>query len=393
MQDVFVVSAVRTAIGKFNGSLAGVSVVDLGKVVMEAAVERAGIDKAWIDEVIMGCVLQAGHDLDPARVSAIRAGIPQEVPALTINKACGSGLKSVALATQAIKCEDASIVLAGGMENMNRVPYALLDARQGYRMGSGQVVDLLVNGLTCPMENVHMGVTAEEVAKRHGLTREDQDRYAADSYAKALAAVREGRFKREIVPVLVPQRRGDPISFEVDEDVVETPFEALAKLRPAFVKANGTVTAGNASGINDGAAATIVAGEKAIQQHNLTALARIAGFASAGLEPIVMGLGPARAIPRALAKAGWKYEDVDLWELNEAFAAQSLGVLRERPEIDPAKVNVNGGAVALGHPVGASGTRVLTTLIHALQDRNLKRGVAALCIGGGMGIALAVEIA
>ncbi len=391
MQDVFIVSAVRTAIGKFNGSLAGVPVVDLGKTVIDAALQRAGVEGANVDEVIMGCVLQAGHDLDPARVAAIRAGLPQEVPAITINKACGSGLKAIALASQAIKCDDASIIVAGGMENMNRVPYAMLDARQGYRMGNGKVVDLLVNGLTCPMENVHMGVTAEEVAKRHGISREEQDEFAAASYAKALAAIQAGKFKDEIVSVLVPQRKGDPVEFNVDEDVVETPMATLSKLRAAFQK-DGTVTAGNASGINDGGAATIVAGEKAVKAHNLKPMARIVAHASAGLEPIVMGLGPARAIPRLMEKAGWKYDDVDLWELNEAFAAQSLGVLRERSEIDPAKVNVNGGAVALGHPVGASGARIVATLIHALRDRKKTRGVASLCIGGGMGIALAVEL-
>lgn len=393
MQEVFIVGAARTPIGKFNGSLKTVSLVDLGKVVMEEALQRAGVAADRVDEVVMGCVLQAGNDLNPARVSAMRAGLPQEVPALTINKACGSGMKAVVLAAQAIKCDDASIILAGGMENMNQVPYALLDARSGYRMGNGKVVDLLVNGLTCPMESVHMGVTAEEVAKRHGITRDEQDRFAETSYRNAVAAIAEGRFKKEIVPVPVPQRKGDPILFDTDEDAVETSFEALQKLRAAFVKENGTVTAGNASGINDGASATVIAGERAVNELGLTPLARIVAYASAGLEPLVMGLGPARAIPKALEKAGWKYQDVDLWELNEAFAAQSLGVLKECPEIDPGKVNVNGGAVALGHPVGASGNRVLTTLIHALAARGLKRGVASLCIGGGMGIAMAVELA
>ena len=392
MQDTFIVTAVRTAIGKFGGSLAGVPLPDLGRTVIEAAVERAGVGKDRIDEVIMGCVLQAGNDLNPARVSAVGAGLPDEVPAMTINKACGSGLKAIALADQAIRCEDAAVVLAGGMENMNRIPYALLDARQGYRMGNGKVVDLLVNGLNCPMEKVHMGVTAEEVAKRHAISRDEQDQFAAGSYAKAVAAREAGKFDREIVPVSIPQRKGDPVSFSTDEDVVETPLETLAKLRPAFVKENGTVTAGNASGINDGAAVTLVAGEKAVSEQGLKPLARIVGHASAGLEPLVMGLGPARAIPRLLKKIGWNYGDVDLWELNEAFAAQSLGVLRECPEIDPEKVNVHGGAVALGHPVGASGARVVTTLIHALQDRKQTRGVASLCIGGGMGIALALEL-
>jgi acetyl-CoA C-acetyltransferase len=392
MQDVFIVGAARTAIGKFGGSLAGTPVVELGKVAIEAAIQRAGVDKADINDVIMGCVLQAGHDLDPARVAALKAGIPDTVPATTINKACGSGLKAVAMAAQAIKSEDADIMVAGGMENMNRIPYALMDARGGYRMGNGQVVDLLVNGLTCPIERVHMGVTAEEVAKRHGISREEQDRFAEASYKKALEAIKNGKFKEEIVPVMIAQKKGDPKPFDTDEDPADTTFETLQKLRPAFVKENGTVTAGNASGINDGAAATVVAGENAVKARNLTPIARIAGYASAGLEPIVMGLGPARAIPGALKKAGWNYSDIDLWELNEAFAAQSVGVLRERPEIDPAKVNVNGGAVALGHPVGASGARVLTTLIYALRDRGLKRGVASLCIGGGMGIAMAVEL-
>lgn len=391
MQDVFIVSAVRTAIGKFGGTLAAVPVVDLGKTAIEGAIARAGIETGAVDDVIMGCVLQAGHDLDPARVAALKAGIPDTVPGTTINMACGSGLKAVAMAAQAIKAGEANIVVAGGMENMNRIPYVLLDARQGYRMGHGKVVDLLVNGLTCPIEGVHMGVTAEEIAKRHGISREEQDRFAEQSYAKALAAIRAGKFKQEIVPVMVPQKKGDPLPFDTDEDPTETTLETLSKLRPAFLK-DGTVTAGNASGINDGSAATVVVGEATVNRRNLKPLARIAGWAQAGLEPLVMGLGPARAIPGALARAGWKFDDVDLWELNEAFAAQSLGVLRERPEIDPTKVNVNGGAVALGHPVGASGARVLTTLIYALRDRGLKRGVASLCIGGGMGIAMAVEI-
>jgi acetyl-CoA C-acetyltransferase len=392
MQDAFILSAVRTAIGKFGGSLAGTPVTELGKVAIEGAIERAGIQKSDVEDVYMGCVLQAGNDLDPARVAALKAGIPDTVPATTVNKACGSGMKAMVFAAQAIKSGDADIIVAGGMENMNRIPYALADARNGYRMGNGKLIDLLVNGLTCPINNVHMGVTAEEIAKRLGITREDQDRFAEQSYKKALAAIAAGKFKQEIVPVMIAQKKGDPKPFDTDEDPAETTFETLAKLRPAFVKENGTVTAGNASGINDGGAATVIASERAVKARNLKPIARIAGYASAGLEPLVMGLGPARAIPGALKKAGWGYGDVDLWELNEAFAAQSLGVLKERTEIDPARVNVNGGAVALGHPVGASGTRIVATLIYALRDRGLKKGVASLCIGGGMGIALAVEL-
>jgi acetyl-CoA C-acetyltransferase len=345
-----------------------------------------------VAEAILGCVIQAGNDVCPARVSALEAGLPEPIPAYTVNKACGSGMKATALGAQAIMLGDADVIVAGGMENMNRVPYALERARTGYRLGHGELRDLLVNGLTCPITNVHMGITAENVAERHKITREEQDVFAAGSYAKALAAQKAGKLTKEIFAFDIPQSRGAAIKFELDEGVRETPLETLSKMRPAFKKDGGTVTAGNASSINDGAAALVLASGKYVTEKNLKPLARIVGFASAGLEPSHMGLGPARAIPRLMKKIGWGYGSVDLWELNEAFAAQSLGVLRELPEVEPARVNVHGGAIALGHPVGASGARILATLIHALQDRGKKRGVGSLCIGTGMGIAMGIEL-
>jgi acetyl-CoA C-acetyltransferase len=391
MSEAFVVSACRTAVGGFGGALQDVPAPTLGAAALREALRRAGADAAEVDEVILGHVLQAGHEICPARVAALEAGIPEPVPAFAINKACGSGLKAVALGAQAIRAGDAEVVLAGGMENMNRVPYALDRARTGYRMGNAPVVDLLVHGLTCPVTKVHMGVTAENVAKRHGISREEQDAFAAASYEKALKAQAAGKFRDEIFALEVPQKKGEPLRFEQDEDVRPTPLEALAKLRPAFLK-DGTVTAGNASNIDDGASALLLASERALRAKGWAPIARVLGAASAGVDPGVMGLGPARAVPRLLAKLGWKADDVDLFELNEAFAAQALGVLRELPEIDRERVNVNGGAIALGHPVGASGARILTTLLHALRDRGGRRGVASLCIGSGMGIALGVEL-
>jgi acetyl-CoA C-acetyltransferase len=350
------------------------------------------VEAGELDEVILGTVMQAGHEICPARVAALEAGVPEPVPAYSVNKACGSGLKAVALGAQSIRLGEADLVLAGGMESMNRVPYVLPRARTGYRMGHAELVDLLVHGLTCPLTHVHMGITAENVAERHGISRAEQDAFAAGSYEKALKAIAGGKFRAEIAPFPIPQKKGDPVLFDTDEDPVPTPLEKLASLRPAFKK-DGTVTAGNSSNIDDGACAVLVASEARVRQQRLEPLARICGSTSAGLEPSHMGLGPARAIPRLMARLGWSWDSVDLWELNEAFAAQSLGVLRELDRIDPERVNVHGGAVALGHPVGASGARILTTLIYALRDRGLQRGVASLCIGSGMGIAMGIELA
>jgi acetyl-CoA C-acetyltransferase len=392
MQEVFIVSACRTAIGGFGGVTKDVPLQTLGAKAVAEALRRANVPAADVAEVVLGCVIQAGNDVCPARVAALEAGVPEPIPAYTVNKACGSGMKATALGAQAIMLGDADVMVTGGMENMNRVPYALDRARTGYRLGHGELRDLLVNGLTCPITNVHMGVTAENVAERHKITREQQDAFAANSYAKALAAQQAGKFDREIFAIDIPQHRGAALHFERDEGVRETSLETLAKMRAAFKK-DGTVTAGNASSINDGAAALVLASAKYVSDKKLTPLARIVGFASAGVEPSHMGLGPARAIPRLMKKLGWGYDSVDLWELNEAFAAQSLGVLRELPEIDAARVNVHGGAIALGHPVGASGARILATLISALQDRKQRRGVGSLCIGTGMGIAMGIELA
>jgi acetyl-CoA C-acetyltransferase len=392
MPEVFIVSAARTAIGGFQGALRDVPLPALGAHVIREALRRGRVEAGEIDEVILGTVMQAGHEICPARVAALEAGVPEPVPAFSINKACGSGLKAVALAAQSIRLGDAELVVAGGMESMNRVPYVLPRARTGYRMGHAELVDLLVQGLTCPLTHVHMGITAENVAERHGITRAEQDAFAAASYEKANKAIAAGRFKAEIVPFPIPQKKGDPILFDTDEDPVPTPLEKLAALRPAFKK-DGTVTAGNASNIDDGGCALLVASEASVRRRGLEPLARICAATSAGLEPSHMGLGPARAIPRLLSKLGWDWDSVDLWELNEAFAAQSLGVLRELDRIDPERVNVHGGAIALGHPVGASGARILTTLIYALRDRGMQRGVASLCIGSGMGIAMGIELA
>ena len=391
MQEVFIVSACRTAIGGFGGVTKDVPLTTLGAKAIAEAIRRARLSASDVAEAILGCVVQAGSDVCPARVSALEAGMPEAVPAFTVNKACGSGMKAVALGAQAIMLGDAEAIVAGGMESMNRVPYALDRARTGYRLGHGELRDLLVNGLTCPITHVHMGVTAENVAERHGITRQQQDEFAAHSYAKAVAAQKAGKFDAEIFPIEIPQARGPALKFERDEDVRDTPLETLAKLKAAFKK-DGTVTAGNSSNINDGGAALVLCSAKLVKERGLAPLARVIGVSSAGLEPSHMGLGPARAVPKLMQKLGWSYDSVDLWELNEAFAAQALGVLRELPEIDPARVNVHGGAVALGHPVGASGARILATLIYALRDRGQRRGVGSLCIGTGMGIAMGIEL-
>lgn len=391
-REIVIASAVRTAIGSFQGTLANVSATQLGAIVLEAALERAGVAKEAVDEVIMGNVLQAGLGQNPARQAAIKAGLPQEVPAMTINKVCGSGLKAVHLAVQSILSGDAEVVLAGGMENMSQAPYLMEGARSGYRMGDQKVVDSMIrDGLWCAFNDYHMGITAENLCERYGLTREEQDEFAAWSQEKAQRAISEGRFQEEIVPVPIPQRKGDPVLFATDEfPRAGVTAEALAKLRPAFKK-DGTVTAGNASGINDGAAALLVmSGEKA-RELGVKPLARIVANASAGVDPSIMGIGPVPATQRVLAKAGLTLDQIDLIEANEAFAVQSLAVGKELG-IDKEKLNVNGGAIALGHPIGASGARILVTLVHELGKRSgAKYGLATLCIGGGQGVATVVE--
>jgi acetyl-CoA C-acetyltransferase len=389
--DAVILGGARTAIGAFGGALKDVPATALGATVVSAALERAGMAPAQVDEVILGCVLQAGLGMNPARQASIRAGVPESVPAYTVNKVCGSGLKAVMLAAQAVRGGDAAVVVAGGMESMSRAPYLLPDARWGQRLGDGRLVDHMIHeGLTDAFHDIHMGVTAENLADRFGVTREDQDAFAAESQRRAGEAQREGRLAAEIVPVAVPQRKGDPVVVDADEHPRPgTTVEALARLRPAFRK-DGTVTAGNASGLNDGAAAVVVAGAELARSLGRPPLCRIVSSAAAAVDPKVMGIGPVPAVRKALEKAGLSTPDIDLWELNEAFAAQSLAVLREL-DLDPARVNVNGGAIALGHPIGASGSRVLVTLLYAMAARKVRRGLAALCIGGGQGVAMVVE--
>jgi len=391
VEDIVIVSAARTAVGKFGGSLAKVSAPELGSIVIRAAIARAKLQSDQIGEVIMGQVLAAGAGQNPARQSALNAGLAHETPGLTINAVCGSGLKAVMLAAQAVAWGDSDIVVAGGQENMSASPHVLPGSRDGQRMGDWKMVDsMIVDGLWDVYNNYHMGITAENVAKACGITRDMQDALALASQLKAAAAQDAGKFKDEIVDVSIPQRKGDAVIFNVDEFLNrKTNAEALAGLRPAFDKA-GTVTAGNASGINDGAAAVVVMTAKKAAALGLTPLARIAGFGTTGLDPATMGLGPVSATRKALARAGWNVADIDLFELNEAFAAQACAV-NQQLDVDPAKVNVNGGAIAIGHPIGASGCRILVTLLHEMQRRNAKKGVAALCIGGGMGVSLALE--
>ncbi|MBU0934736.1 MAG: acetyl-CoA C-acetyltransferase [Spirochaetes bacterium] len=391
MSEVFIAGAARTAIGSFSGSLAGVEAPELGKIAVQAALQRAGVQPADVDEVLLGCVLQAGLGQNVARQVAMRAGIPQERTAMTLNMVCGSGLRSVAAAAQAIKAGDSSIVVAGGTENMSQAPHLLKQARTGYRMGNGELIDSMIyEGLTDIFNGYHMGITAENLAVKYGLTRLEQDTLAAASQNKAEAAIKAGRFKEEIVPVVIPQRKGDPIVFDTDEFYKPgATVESLGKLRPAF-KSDGTVTAGNASGINDGAAALIVAGADAVKAKGLKPLARIVSYGWHGCDPAIMGIGPVEAVRLALKKAGWSLGEVGLIEANEAFAAQALSVAREL-DFNMDLVNVNGGAIALGHPIGASGARILVTLLHEMIRRDVKKGLATLCIGGGMGIALCVE--
>lgn len=391
MEDIVIVAAARTAVGKFGGTLARTPATELGSIVIKELLARTGLPNDAIGEVIMGQVLAAGVGQNPARQAMMKAGVAKETPALTINAVCGSGLKAVMLAAQAINAGDSEIVIAGGQENMSAAPHVLNGSRDGQRMGDWKMTDtMIVDGLWDVYNQYHMGITAENVAKAHGITREMQDALALGSQQKASAAQEAGKFKAEIVGVSIPQKKGDALVFDADEFInKKTNAEALAGLRPAFDKA-GSVTAGNASGINDGAAAVVVMSAKKAAALGLKPLARIAAFGTSGLDPATMGMGPVPASKKALARAGWKAADVDLFELNEAFAAQACAV-NKALEIDPARVNVNGGAIAIGHPIGASGCRVLVTLLHEMQRRDVKRGLAALCIGGGMGVSLAVE--
>ena len=391
MPSAVIVSAARTAVGKFSGSLAGVPAADLGAVVIREAVRRARLDPGLVDEVIMGQVLTAGCGQNPARQAGIAAGLPEQVPGMTINKVCGSGLKAVALAAQAVVAGDAEVIVAGGQENMSMAPHLLPGSRDGWRMGDFQCVDSMIrDGLWDAFNRYHMGTTAENVAQRHGITREQQDRFAVASQNKAEAAQKAGRFHDEIVAVMVPQRKGEPVAFDQDEFVRHgTTLDSVSGVRPAFAK-DGSVTAANASGINDGAAAVVVMSETQAAALGLEPLARICAHASAGLDPAYMGMGPVPASRKCLEKAGWKTNDLDLMEINEAFAAQACAVNQEMAW-DPARINVNGGAIAIGHPIGASGARILVTLLHELRRRDGHRGLASLCIGGGMGVALAIE--
>src|ERR1700728_774839 len=390
MNDVVIAAAMRTAVGKFNGSIAKVPAADLGAQIIKALLARSGVAPDQISEVIMGQVLTAGAGQNPARQASIRAGLPHSVPGMTIGKVCGSGLKATHLAAQAIRCGDAEIVIAGGQENMSASPHILQGSRDGFRMGDAKLVDsMIIDGLWDVFNNYHMGTTAENVAKKYDISRRDQDEFAAASQQKAEAAQKAGRFKAEIVPVEVVSKKGSTF-FDADEYIRPgTTVKALSELKPAFSK-DGTVTAGNASGLNDGAAAVLMMSARKAEQLGLTPLARIKAYASAGVDPKIMGMGRVPASQRCLSKAGWTHKDLDLLEINEAFAAQAIAVNRQM-EWDTAKINVNGGAIAIGHPIGPSGCRILVTLLHEMARRDAKRGLASLCIGGGMGVALAIE--
>ena len=391
MREVVIASAVRTAIGTFGGSLKDIPAVDLGALVIKEAVNRAGIKPELVNEVVMGNVIQAGLGQNVARQSAVKAGLPIEIPAMTINMVCGSGLRSVALAAQMIKAGDCDVVVAGGMENMSRAPYALETTRWGQRMGDGKIVDTMIkDALSDAFNNYHMGVTAENIVKEWGLTREELDEFSLNSQLKAEKAIKEGKFKDEIVPVMVPQRKGEPKVFDTDEGPrFGSTIEGLARLKPCFIK-DGKVTAGNSSGINDGAAAFVVMSAEKAEELGVTPLATIVSYGHKGLDPAIMGYGPFHATKAVMQSANLTVEDMDFIEANEAFAAQSIAVAKDL-HFDMSKVNVNGGAVALGHPVGASGARILVTLLHEMQRRDAKKGLATLCIGGGMGTAMIVE--
>ncbi|KAA3627761.1 MAG: acetyl-CoA C-acetyltransferase [Proteobacteria bacterium] len=391
MQDVVIVAATRTAIGSFGGTLASLSASALGAHVISGLMRKTGLSPEQVDEIILGQVLAAGSGQNPARQAAIHGGLPHGVPALTINKVCGSGLKAIHLAAQAIRCGDADVIIAGGQENMSASAHVLPNSRNGARMGDWSLIDtMIVDGLQDAFHAYHMGITAENVAEKFAIGREEQDVFAAASQQKAEAAIKAGRFTDEILPIEIPQRKGDPIIFGTDEfPRFGATVESLGKLRPAFKK-DGTVTAGNASGLNDGAAAVVVMGAERARQLGLEPLARVAAYSSAGVDPAIMGTGPIPASQLCLKKAGWNVSDLDLVEANEAFAAQAIAVNRGM-EWDPDKVNVNGGAIALGHPIGASGCRVFVTLLHEMIKRDAKKGLATLCIGGGQGVAIAVE--
>ena len=391
-REAVIISAARTPTGKFQGALKPFTAPELGAIAIREAVKRAGVDPSNVDEVIMGCVVQAGIGQAPARQAALKAGLPPEVSALTVNMVCGSGLRAVALASQSIKLGDAEFVVAGGMESMSNIPYAMPGARDGYRMGNQAVTDLMIHdGLWCPFENWHMGNTGEVVAEKYEITREEQDEFAFGSHRKAAEAQAAGRFKDEIVPVEIPQKKGDPIILDYDEPVrPDTTVESLGKLKPAFKKENGTVTAGNAPGVNDGASAVVVTSAEKARELGIEPLGRVVASATSGIEPKLIMMAPVQGVLNVLEKAGWRMEDVDLFELNEAFSVQALGVMMELG-LDKEKVNVNGGAVALGHAIGNSGGRVLTTLLYEMKRRGAKKGIAALCLGGGNSVAMAVE--
>lgn len=391
MQDVVIVAATRTAVGSYQGALANIPAVDLGAAVIRQLLTQTGIDAELVDEVILGQVLTAGAGQNPARQAAIKAGLPHAVPAMTLNKVCGSGLKALHLAAQAIRCGDAEVIIAGGQENMSLANYVMPGARTGLRMGHSTLIDSMISdGLWDAFNDYHMGITAENLVEKYSISREEQDAFAAASQQKAAAAIEARRFVDEITPILIPQRKGEPVAFATDEQPrAGTTAESLGKLKPAFKK-DGTVTAGNASSLNDGAAAVLLMSAAKAQQLGLPILARIKAYANAGVDPAIMGIGPVSATRRCLDKAGWQLSDLDLIEANEAFAAQALSVGKELGW-DASKVNVNGGAIALGHPIGASGCRVLVTLLHEMIKRDVSKGLATLCIGGGQGVALAIE--
>ncbi|MGA9997352.1 MAG: acetyl-CoA C-acetyltransferase [Pyrinomonadaceae bacterium] len=391
-REAVIISAVRTPTGKFQGALKGFAATELGAMVVRESVRRAGVEPKDVDEVIMGCVIQAGLGQNPARQAALKGGIPFGVSAVTINKVCGSGLKSVMMAAQGIQLGDSEMVVAGGMESMSNAPYLLTKAREGYRLGNGELVDAMIqDGLWCAFENYHMGNTGEVVADRYHVTREEQDEYALNSHRKAAAATKAGKFKDEILAIEIPQKKGDPVILDYDETIREdTSIEALGKLKPAFKRDGGTVTAGNAPGVNDGASAVVVTSLERARELGVEPMARIAAQATSGIEPELVMMAPVEAIRRVVKKAGWSLNEVDLIELNEAFSVQAVAITKEL-ELDPKKVNVNGGAVALGHAIGQSGSRLLTTMLYEMKRRDVHRGLAALCLGGGNAVAMAVE--
>jgi len=391
IKQAVIVSAVRTPVGKLLGALKGFKATDLGAIVVREAVKRAGVKPEEVDEVIMGCVIQAGLGQNPARQAALRGGLPDTVSAVTVNKVCGSGLKAVMMAAQGVQLGDTEVVVAGGMESMSNAPYLLSKAREGYRLGNGEILDSVIqDGLWCAFDDQHMGCTGEVVSERFHVSRAEQDEYAVNSHRKAFAAIKAGKFKDEIVPVEIPQKKGAPVFFDTDEPVREdTSIEGLSKLKPAF-KEGGTVTAGNAPGVNDGASAVVVTSEERAKFLAVEPLARIVAQATSGTEPKLVMMAPVEAIKKLIKKTGWSLNDVDLIELNEAFAVQAVAITREL-SLDPEKINVNGGAVALGHAIGQSGSRILTTMLYELKRRNAHRGIAALCLGGGNAVALAVE--